>query len=83
MMEHLRRLFSSISKSKLGSSGELPVDQSEPEPVRLPPRLQDQKDEQERLSLRLLAEAQEMHLNAAAIRKALGREVAIKLQRRA
>lgn len=62
---------------------EHPVHQDDVKPAPLPPHLQERVEEQEKLSLRLMSEALLTASTASQIRKALGQEVAIKLQRRA
>lgn len=77
-MEHLRRLIFGDPVTKVH-----PVQPDDVKPAPLPPHLQERAVEQEKLSLRLLSEVTQMSATSAQIRKALGREVAIKLQRRA
>ncbi len=60
-----------------------PVLLDEIKPAPLPPHLQERAEEQEKLSLRLMSEVMQTAALSVQIRKALGREVAIKLQRRA
>ncbi len=77
MMEHLRRLIYGKQKDVH------PAVLAEVKPAELPPHLQEQTEEREKLSLRLMSEALQTASLSIQIRKALGREVAIKLQRRA